>query len=542
MMLQVKPFWKNLYPKTGILIINSSPYAWLKEIEMMEIDLEKTLVYAIPSDKANVLYGCFLILKDYIPREAGKNLYYQCINNKLFIPEYSIINPQICDEDQIVLTSDFYIMSPEFGLVELREIIDWTTIIQAENINQNIKILKPESGIRAPSKINEYILEIDENKFLEELTEPKTEKEWIKDLPFNLKKVLAGNHKEFQKYLNYIEKHPNRAVDLGVPLDVTYSSRGDSWASYTFNKPFFESFSQNINKLSNGPYRWTLYLLGFILIKCCVIFIFHPDKKNNSTSKENVWVYPTTSMLSKTEIFKTLDSIYGYQKQIIDKNLQEISTDKSNKSSNQKDLNTSDIREISDLKMDKIKLSYDSLVEIYNKKIENYISIKSNHYLILIRDSLQHVNPYHSITTEQINTIWNKKSSLIRDSLEQKYGIIPKSTFTSDFTAEKPKKTIDRNTSFIEIFSLSIFLLCLSSFYLFIFKNKSVNFGGNKISFVTKLILLIFLLGTIIYLLYPLIENFGYNWFTYIIIFCCFLILLRLFDENKNILNADDEK
>jgi hypothetical protein len=51
----------------------------------------------------------------------------------------------------------------------------------------------------------------------------------MKNLPFDMKKVMTGNKKEIEKYLKYIEKYPDRAVELGVPLDIMGTSRGDGF-------------------------------------------------------------------------------------------------------------------------------------------------------------------------------------------------------------------------------------------------------------------------------------------------------------------------
>ncbi len=51
---------------------------------------------------------------------------------------------------------------------------------------------------------------------------------------------MAGNKKkEIEKYLKYIEKYPERAIELGVPLDVMGTSRGNGFAKFTWLEGLF---------------------------------------------------------------------------------------------------------------------------------------------------------------------------------------------------------------------------------------------------------------------------------------------------------------
>lgn len=86
--------------------------------------------------------------------------------------------------------------------------------------------MKASKGVQIPKEIKSFTVEMNDAKVLEALQKSQTQEEWMKDLPFDVKKVLAGNKKEIKKYLKYIEKYPDRAVKLGVPLDLLGTSRG----------------------------------------------------------------------------------------------------------------------------------------------------------------------------------------------------------------------------------------------------------------------------------------------------------------------------
>jgi hypothetical protein len=129
-------------------------------------------------------------------------------------------------------------MHPEFGLVKLSEEIDWVSLIEEPGkIEETIR--KPLNGVFIPQKIESYTVEMDDDKVMQTLESRQTEEEWMNNLPFDLKKVMAGNKKEIEKYLKYIEKYPERAIELGVPLDIMGTSRGNGFAKFTWLEGLF---------------------------------------------------------------------------------------------------------------------------------------------------------------------------------------------------------------------------------------------------------------------------------------------------------------
>jgi len=78
--------------------------------------------------------------------------------------------------------------------------------------------------------------------------------------------------------------------------------------------------------------------------------------------------------------------------------------------------------------------------------------------------------------------------------------------------------------------------------YLFLFKNKSLNLGGDNVPVWVKFILIGILVVMLVYLFYPLVKMFGYNWFVWVLVICVMLLLYRLFREDKTILKSDDDE
>ena len=69
-----------------------------------------------------------------------------------------------------------------------------------------------------------------------------------------------------------------------------------------------------------------------------------------------------------------------------------------------------------------------------------------------------------------------------------------------------------------------------------------MNIGGENLPAGIKIFLMAVLFGMMVYLFYPLIEMFGYNWFVWILIIVVIILLNRLFREDKTILKSEDDE
>lgn len=391
MELRIKPFPKNNYPKKGLLIRGSSPVVWLQEMEILGIDLNLVRSFAIPANSPNVLYGCFLIFNDYAPQEIGRNAYFQCVDDRLFIPENTTFYPEINQEDWAQLDSRFLIMHPEFGLVKLSEEIDWISIIQHPGtINKSVR--RPLNGVSIPQKIKSYTVEMDDEKVMETLQPKQTEEEWMNNLPFDLKKVMAGNKKEIEKYLQYIEKYPERAVELGIPLDIMGTSRGDGFGKFTWLEGLFGGSNGKKENAGTRNFRRAFWA---VIIAAIVLRIALPsDKKSNEQQETgpssgtivNNAVKAPSDMIAfqsgTSEIDLKIDSMYhqerkGLSKELINAGIIESKTKKDKE--NYKKAGGRDVGEIGkDIErlVNKEKQSRDSLKTIYTKKLQNILNRK----------------------------------------------------------------------------------------------------------------------------------------------------------------------
>jgi tetratricopeptide (TPR) repeat protein len=249
MKFKLKPHSKNLFPKGAILIKDESPRIWLKEIQKMGFNLDDIAVYPIPSSVPNQLHGCLLVYNPSLKiRDIGKNSYFQSIKNKLFIPENTILSPTFSLEELGTVFSEYpYAYHIDFGLVELNEPVNWMDII-IDFKERFPLITAPLQGIAIPRFITSLRVEIDEEKIIRQLEHPITEQDALENLPFDMKKVLKGNQKEIDKYLDFLDKNPEMALKYAIPLDVLNTSRGNLKGQFRFQKTFGDGFRNFLGK------------------------------------------------------------------------------------------------------------------------------------------------------------------------------------------------------------------------------------------------------------------------------------------------------
>ncbi|WP_294324012.1 APC family permease [uncultured Chryseobacterium sp.] len=562
MELRIKPFPKNSYPRKGLLIKGSSPLVWLHEMEILDIRLNEVLAFPVPSSEPNVLYGCFLVFEDLAPNDIGRNAYFQCVDNKFFIPENTIFYPKINPEEWEPTDAVFLIMHPEFGFVRLNEEIDWLSIIQNPKPS-GAKIKKPLNGVKIPQHITSYTVEIDDQQILENLQKPQTEEEWMKNLPFDLKKVMAGNKKEIEKYLKYIEKYPDRAVELGVPLDIMGTSRGDGFGIFKFKIPWLEKlfgkkeddpFSE---KSSGRNYSWVFWGVLLMIGLARVFMHFSTDKPEASPKISSGKIQaPDKTVMSPIVAYKSgvtdidikIDSMYGAIRRKLMKEQLTASLEysKPGEKSYQEYLKNGG-RPIDKIQNDIFKLNdktdaaTDSLKRVYRKKIVTYLSQNEKKIRKKIADSIRKSDSGKQADKGIVKTIMKKKAVLIEDSLGKLYGTkeypqFPPPVASSDTRSNKVE---EKSTTFTEIFWLIVAMTGAVGLYSFFVKRKSMNMGGENVPGGVKILLMGVLVAMLAYIFFPLIAMFGYNWFVWLLIIGIILLLYRLFSEDKTILKSD---
>ncbi|SNR57529.1 tetratricopeptide repeat protein [Flavobacterium sp. ov086] len=237
MELKLKIDSKNAFPKGGIFIKSTSPKIWLEQIQFIGLSLNSVQVFAVPDVTANELYGCLVVLNQNKIKagDIGKNNFYQLVENKLFIPENTTIVPQLAKEEWRKLFSDnYHFLHPEIGLVELKEAVEWENLIQVPAVKEK-NVIEPSKTVSIPNFISSLRIEVDKEKILEAIENPTSDQEIPEELPFDLQKLVNGNQQEMDKFLELMDKNPELALQLAIPLDTMGTSRGGHFGQFSFD-------------------------------------------------------------------------------------------------------------------------------------------------------------------------------------------------------------------------------------------------------------------------------------------------------------------
>lgn len=556
MELKIKPFPKNNYPKTGVLIMSSSPQVWLQEMELLGIDLNTVQSFAIPSQEPNVLYGCLLVFSHNAPAEIGQHRYFQCFSQR-FIPENTDFYPRLIAEDWKYQDAQYMIMHPDFGLVRLAEEIDWITVLQ-DSPKTESTIRKPLNGISIPQKIRSFQVHMDDDDLLEQLMNPQTDEEWMKNLPFDLKKVMEGNLEEIEKYIAYITKYPERAVYFGVPLDIHSTLRG-GWGDFNFDFGMFGGSGGDGN-LSGGEQSkssskksrdsWKIFV-GFLALIVIVIFVIDFRRNNPeeaATSQVSTDLYndhpvetaPENKLAFEsgvTKIDMVIDSLYGKERRQLIQEYEQVN-------------GTGDVIlwKIEEYRL-KEKKSRDSLKNVYLKKTEDLVKLKTQGYHTRILDSIRKdpANTMSKVSQKLMaDDIVEMRRRTLYDSLSRVYGTSrttdPMVVFNKDSGGKASYINVDdverKETSISEITWMILAIIGLVAGYSYFVRKKPLYMGGEYVSEGIKMVLIILLAAALLYIFYPLIQTFGYNWLVWLLIIGVIVLLYRLFSEDMDILKS----
>jgi len=303
----------NRYPRCGIFIRHASPKVWLKEITRMQLKLSECRVYPCPGLEANSISGVLIIFeKDQKKIEIQHHISVQKVHTGFYIPENTTLNMALTQEEYAKLFQGKpHFFHHEYGLLELKEEVRWEALIHAPR-EQFPAIETPAKGVQIPMKVTAFSVEIEEKETEKALNNPLgDEKINTKDLPFDMKKVLEGNNKEIEKYLKYLEKNPEAALKMAVPLDMLGTSRGKAFAKYRFKSNFFESIGfANTSEQTKTGIRAFLGILAIIAIFWLGYVVLDAYKKNQIEVVRNGYVETSegTTDVQGTEEELVIDS------------------------------------------------------------------------------------------------------------------------------------------------------------------------------------------------------------------------------------------
>ncbi|KAB8153147.1 hypothetical protein EZY14_012270 [Kordia sp. TARA_039_SRF] len=472
----------NQYPRCGIFIKHASPKVWLQEITRMQLKLSECTLYPCPALEANSVSGVLVIFKSAQRKiDIQRHMCVLKAHTGFYIPEFTRLNMSLTlDEFTKITQGKPHFFHHEFGLIELTEEVRWETLLQFPK-EEVLAIEKPAKGVHIPMSVTAFSVEIEEAETEKELENPLgNEKINTKDLPFDMKKVLEGNNKEVEKYLKYIEKNPEAALKMAIPLDMLGTSRGKAFAKYRFKSNFFDSLGfENVSERTKTGIKTVLGVLAIIAIFWLGSFLVDTYKRNQVEVKQGTTTVTISPKINQEKLTAEEKEILALDQKFLDSIQQESQNESVDRS------NTS--------------------VDTNEKTADS--SLKTTLLFII----------FILIIGIIILSVIARKRKRTRKIAEQKntsswMNLPEESSFFSFDEKEKEENK---------------------------YKGFSFYFGGNELSPISKIVIVLMLLAVVAYLLYPMISN--ENTKTIFIIIAIGFIIRMLYDLlNKNKLYSDD--
>ena len=219
--LKIVPIKHHKFPIVGFMIRGNSAVEWLKRLNYYQIDLNEVNVFPFATNIANEIGGCIVIFKhpnglQSIELEQENKI--QQVNAQLYIPEYATIEPMIQEWEILdLLKTTTYFLHPQFGRIPLETTINWEILLNVQPY-QGYHTITPANATFVPSNIRSYNIQMSDEALQEDLNASPQDTEALAQL-FDMEKINAGNKREIKKLLDYLEKHPDKALTLGIPLE-----------------------------------------------------------------------------------------------------------------------------------------------------------------------------------------------------------------------------------------------------------------------------------------------------------------------------------
>ncbi|MEO0897678.1 MAG: hypothetical protein AAFY71_14835 [Bacteroidota bacterium] len=283
MELIIRPSKKNRFPIGGFLIRGSSAGKWVLELQELGFSLDEVEVYALPGQRLNSVWGCFVLcLRDLESERLSHQEACQQVHPNFYIPEKADILPLPSYQDcERLFGQKVHIMHPEIGLVELEAPFDWaahialpkqlefdgkaaiegtsvpTELYSFEVVRPQTDILKQmEEDIMGGDRKEEGPLDLWEKgrlafykglfskegegveksalmKFFESFGEDqKWSQQWSQQMVEDFEELMKRNQKELDRLMDLLKNDPKEGLKYALPLDEGMGGRGSSAPGY----------------------------------------------------------------------------------------------------------------------------------------------------------------------------------------------------------------------------------------------------------------------------------------------------------------------
>lgn len=471
----------------GIFIEGNSIEDWVHAIQSLKI--LNAITYIIPNITPNSVSGLLVITASDIDKnETHKHRYVYTSYKNLFLLAHTELNMVLTQEEVQKNFGDIpHFFHPEFGLIPLEKPLDWKTLFTKDN---EIKphIVSPKKGVQIPNKVNHFSVEIEDADIEKNLLGQDDKPADLSKLPFDMKKVMKGNAKELEKYMAYLEKHPEAALKIGVPLDMLGTSRGHAFAKFNFKSSFWGRLnfgSGSGNGSSSGGFGSFLGKTSsgdssiFSVIVYFAIFVFAIALIGRTFSNSSTPNFDPNTLpgITNDDFLRALDSL---------KNNKRIDT-----------INFESIdKEIGKISLSKNKPSPPEIID----EPENPITDFAFYFIIIcvigfILNLVLIEYRRYLITKKQQSDFYN----------------MPDDSSYFNINEEETKE-------------------------------RKLYFGGNELNAAQKFIVFLIILGIMFFLIYPLMKEGTMN--TFFLIFYSFLglwFIYILINKHKTFYDGDDE-
>jgi tetratricopeptide (TPR) repeat protein len=268
MTLRLDPHDRNTYPLGGVLIRGTSPSGWVAELQRMGLSLNDSVVYALPGNVPNSVWGCLAVLPGgTTPTEPGPNMHCQVAEGVLFLPERARLWPALSDGELTDLLRGIpHLLHPDIGFVELTDRVDWPALLILPT-EQPTGVRRPEMGVAVPEQVRTFrvvpMAPADAlAALMQDVGEPSVQPihkplSWLERLKLWLLRLLFRHVREEEAGEGKPTKKPRpaaRPTGLSAQLQRLFSSK----------KPLFNRLQHDFEQLAERNQRQVDQLLNLL--------------------------------------------------------------------------------------------------------------------------------------------------------------------------------------------------------------------------------------------------------------------------------------
>lgn len=215
MELTLKRHEKDPYPACGFFIEGEDLTAWIGAVDRLGLDPAKIKLYGLPSQRANVLWGCLVMTAAELPADQlGPLASAHLAAGRLIVPAKSLVIPELTDYDlERLFREDTYVLHPEFGWFKLTEPLSLSDSFTAGEV-PTVNSLRPADYSIASAEILAFSVAATPLEDIERALDSGVAREKLEDTPLSLLEKLRLQLYESILFANENDATPNSRADM----------------------------------------------------------------------------------------------------------------------------------------------------------------------------------------------------------------------------------------------------------------------------------------------------------------------------------------